>query len=137
MRAAEMGSEHGRFLELKTMLRQGIEASIKDISINGHPVDALASTLNVSFFAVEGEALLLYLDLEGIAVSTGSACASGSLDPSHVLLATGVGPELAHGAIRFSMGRETTKEDIKYVLEKLPPIVARIRAMSTVYGGKN
>ncbi len=75
--------------------------------------------------------------LDGIAVSTGSACSSDSLEPSAVLLATGMGPELAHGSIRFSLGRENTEEDIDYVLEKLPQIIARIRKMSTIYtGGK-
>ena len=76
------------------------------------------------------------LDLDGIAVSTGSACSSGSLDPSHVLLATGVEAEQAHGSIRFSLGRENTEKDIDYVLEKLPAVIAKIRNMSTAYGGK-
>ncbi|MBR4797412.1 MAG: aminotransferase class V-fold PLP-dependent enzyme, partial [Spirochaetia bacterium] len=79
------------------------------------------------------ESILLYMDLEGIAVSTGSACSTGSLEPSHVLMATGVDAELAHGSIRFSLGRENTEEDIAYVLEKLPPIIEKIRKMSTVY----
>ncbi len=107
--------------------------SIDDIHFNGHPTDSLASTLNVSFAGVEGESILLYLDLEGIAVSTGSACASGSLDPSHVLLATGVDAELAHGSIRFSMGRETSMKEVEYVIDVLPPIIQRIRNMSTAY----
>ena len=88
---------------------------------------------NVSFLGAEGEAILLYLDLEGVAVSTGSACATGSLDPSHVLLATGLGAELAHGSVRFSLGRFNTQAEVDYVLEKLPPIIDKIRAMSTVY----
>jgi cysteine desulfurase len=75
---------------------------------------------------------LLYLDLEGIAVSTGSACASGSLEPSHVLTACGLGAELAHGSIRFSLGRMTTSEEIEIVIEKFPPIIERIRGMSTI-----
>jgi len=133
MRALEMPEEHERMLLLKTRLREGIEAQIDDISINGHPTEALAGTLNISFEGVEGEAVLLYLDLEGIAVSTGSACASGSLDPSHVLLATGVDAERAHGSIRFSMGRETTVQEVDYLLEVLPRTIKRIRNMSTAY----
>ena len=133
MRMLEMPEEEERLLHLKQILRRGIEERIDDIHINGHPTDALASTLNVSFTGVEGEAILLYLDLEGIAVSTGSACASGSLDPSHVLLATGVDAELAHGSIRFSMGRESSMQEVEYLLDVLPPIIKRIRNMSTAY----
>jgi cysteine desulfurase len=119
---------------LRQRLCDGITSKIPNIKINGHTKDVLPNTLNVSFPGAEGEAILLSLDLEGIAVSTGSACASGSLDPSHVLMAIGVGPELAHSSIRFSMGLGTTELDIDYVLEKLPPIIARLRAMSSVTG---
>ena len=133
MRMVEMPEEEERMLALKQVLQRGIEERIDDISINGHPTDSLAGTLNVSFTGVEGEAILLYLDLEGIAVSTGSACASGSLDPSHVLLATGVDAELAHGSIRFSMGRETTLQEVEYLLDVLPRIIKQIRNMSTAY----
>jgi cysteine desulfurase len=117
---------------LRTILKEGLEARIPNIRINGHPREVLPNTLNVSFPGAEGEAILLSLDIMGIEASTGSACASGSLDPSHVLMATGVGPELAHGSIRFSLGRSTTEEDIRYVLETVPPIIARLRAMSTI-----
>ena len=133
MRTLEMPEEEERLLHLKQTLRDGIEAQIDDIYFNGHPTDSLASTLNVSFAGVEGEAVLLYLDLEGIAVSTGSACASGSLDPSHVLLATGVNAEHAHGSIRFSMGRESTLTEVEYLLEVLPRTIKKIRNMSTAY----
>jgi len=114
------------------MLRDDIVERIPYVRINGHPTDVLPNTLDVSFPGAEGESILLSLDLEGIEVSTGSACASGSLEPSHVLMATGVGPELAHGSIRFSLGKYTTEEDVRYVVEKLPPIIARLRRMSTV-----
>lgn len=133
MRQIEMASEEKRLLAMKAALKAGIEERVPDISFNGHPKDSLASTLNVSFEGAEGESILLYLDLEGVAVSTGSACASGSLDPSHVLLATGISAERAHGSIRLSMGRETTMEDIAYVLDTLPKVIEKIRGMSTAY----
>lgn len=117
---------------LRNKLRDGIQQKIPLIRINGHHTDVLPNTLNVSFPGAEGESILLYLDLAGIEVSTGSACASGSLDPSHVLLATGLGPELAHGSIRFSLGMYNTQEDVDYVLNELPPIIERLRRMSTV-----
>ena len=133
LRRQEMDSEWQRLSELKKSLRVGLEKSIPDIQFNGHPVDCLAGTLNVSFDGVEGEAVLLYLDLEGIAVSTGSACASGSLDPSHVLLAAGLPAERAHSSIRMSLGRDTTSDDIQYVVDRLPVIIKKIRGMSTAY----
>ncbi len=117
---------------LRNRLRDKIKASIPHVRINGHPEFVLPNTLNVSFPGAEGESILLYLDLAGIQVSTGSACASGSLDPSHVLLATGLGPELAHGSIRFSLGKYTTEEEVDYVAAQLPPIIERLRKMSTV-----
>ncbi len=133
MRQLEMADEKERLGALKAALRQGIEERIDDIYFNGHPTDSLSGTLNVSFPGAEGEAILLYLDLEGIAVSTGSACASGSLDPSHVLLATGVDAERAHGSIRISLGRESTMQEVEYVLDVLPRTIKRIRDMSTAY----
>jgi cysteine desulfurase len=129
---AELPEYAARVTTLRNRLRDGIAQKIPKAKINGHPVTMLPNTLNVSFPGAEGESILLYLDLAGIHVSTGSACASGSLEPSHVLLATGVGPELAHGSIRFSLGRDTTEAEIDYVLQQLPPIIARLRAMSTI-----
>ena len=131
----DMDIEYIKVKSLRDRLKKGIFAKIPDIKINGHPDDCLPNTLNVSFPGAEGESILLYLDLEGIAVSTGSACSSDSLEPSPVLLSIGLGPELAHGSIRFSMGRENTEEDIDYVLEKLPPVIEKIRKMSTIYKG--
>jgi cysteine desulfurase len=136
MRAKEMVDESERLLKLKQALKKGLGEKIDGLYFNGHPKDCLHSTLNVSFEGVEGEAILLYLDLEGIAVSTGSACASGSLDPSHVLLATGVPVERAHGSIRMSLGRDNTMEEVEYVINTLPGIIQRLRNMSTAYAGR-
>ncbi len=136
-KAAELASGDlplfsGRVLGLREKLKSQILSRIPHVKINGHPTLVLPNTLNVSFPGAEGEAILLSLDLERIYVSTGSACASGSLEPSHVLLATGVGPELAHGSIRFSLGAYTTEEDVQRVVGILPSIIARLRRMSTV-----
>ncbi len=136
MRKIEMESEAVRLKGLKQVLREGIEKNIPDIRFNGHPQDCLPGTLNVSFTGAEGEATLLYLDLEGVACSTGSACASGSLDPSHVLLATGTPVEQAHGSIRISLGRDTTKEDVEYVISALTKVIKKVRGMSTAYAGR-
>ena len=133
MRGQEMQEEEKRLLELKATLKKGIEERIPDVLFIGHPTDCLPGTLNASFDGAEGEAIILYLDLEGIAVSTGSACASGSLDPSHVILATGLPAECAHGSIRMSMGRENTMEDVEYMIDILPRVIEKIRDMSTVY----
>ena len=135
LREAEMAADHERLLSYKDKLREGLKSKIDHIYFNGHPEDCLANTLNVSFPGAEGEAILLYLDLSGIAVSTGSACASGSLDPSHVLLGIGIPIEYAHGSVRISMGRDTAEEDIDYVIEVLPEIIKKIRKMSTVDAG--
>ena len=118
---------------LRNRLRDGLLASIPAIKVNGHPEDVLPNTLNISFPGAEGEAILLSMDIAGIEASTGSACASGSLEPSHVLTAIGVGPELAHGSIRFSLGWGINADDIDYIIKTLPPIIARLRAM----GGNN
>jgi cysteine desulfurase len=120
---------------LRSKLKQGLEAKIPNIKVNGHPFDVLPNTLNVSFSGVEGEAILLSMDMAGIEASTGSACASGSLEPSHVLMAIGVGPELAHSSIRFSLGWSTGAEDVDYIIETMPPIIERLRAMSTMESG--
>jgi cysteine desulfurase len=131
--AAEELESYGRDIRaLRNRLRDGLLDKVPHISINGDPEDVLPNTLNVSFPGAEGESILLSLDMEGIEVSTGSACASGSLEPSHVLMAVGLGPELAHGSIRFSLGWGITKEDIDYIIETVPPIIARLRAISTV-----
>ena len=119
--------------KLRCALKKGIEERIEGVVFNGSDdyETALPGTLDVSFSSAEGESILLYLDLDGIEVSTGSACASGSLEPSYVLLASGLDIELAHGSIRFSFGRYNTMEEVDIVLEKLPPIIKKIREMST------
>jgi len=131
--AADEVGQYGTVIAgLRNRLRDGLTAAIPNITINGHPTDVLPNTLSVSFPGAEGEAILLSMDLAGIEASTGSACASGSLEPSHVLMATGVGPELAHGSIRFSLGWSIDGYDIDYIIKTVPPIIARLRAMSTI-----
>jgi cysteine desulfurase len=132
--AADELDKYGKEITpLRNRLREGLAKAIPDIKINGHPEDVLPNTLNISFPGAEGEAILLSMDLMGIEASTGSACASGSLEPSHVLMATGIGPELAHGSIRFSLGWGITVDDVDYIVETLPPIIARLRAMGGIY----
>jgi cysteine desulfurase len=118
---------------LRDQLIKGILERIDRSRLNGHPTERLPNNVNVSIEFVEGESMLLSLDMEGIACSTGSACSSGSLDPSHVLLAIGLSHEMAHGSLRFSLGRFTQAGDIDWVLEALPPIVDKLRRMSPLY----
>ena len=101
--------------------------------LNGHPEKRLPGNVNLSFEFIEGEALLLSLDLKGIAGSSGSACTSGSLDPSHVLLAIGLSHEIAHGSLRLTLGDDNTDQEIDYVIEVLPEIVNRLREMSPLF----
>ncbi len=131
MRKKEMEAEGKRLLKLKNKLKKGFLEQVSHIKIVGDQQNCIPGTLNVSFEGVEGESILLYMDLAGIAVSTGSACSSGSLEPSHVILATGLDDEFAHGSIRFSLGRDTTEEEIDYVLETVPDIIKKLRKMST------
>ena len=125
--------ESSKLWAMREKLRKGILESIPNVTVNGctERENCLPGTLDVSFENVEGESILLMLDMEGVAVSTGSACATGSLEPSYVLLACGLDVELAHGSIRFSFGRFNTMEDVDYVLQVLPPIISRLRAIST------
>jgi cysteine desulfurase len=126
----EMGKEAERLAYLRDKLIKGLVEKIDHIRLNGHPTRRLPNNVNVSVDFVEGESMLLHLDLGGICASTGSACSSASLEPSHVLLALGIPPEQAHGSLRFTLGRENTEADVERVLEVLPGIVARLRAMS-------
>lgn len=129
-----MNAEIERLKVLRDKLMDGILERIDYVKVNGPLGDKrLANNVNVSIQYVEGESLLLSLDMMGIAASSGSACTSGSLDPSHVLLAMGLKHEIAHGSLRFSLGSQNTEEDIDYVLEQLPKIVERLRMMSPLY----
>lgn len=125
-----------RVARLRNKLIKGIKEGISEVRLNGHPADRLPNNVNFSIQYIEGEGLLLLLDMAGIAASSGSACTSGSLDPSHVLLAIGLPHELAHGSLRLTLSEFTTEEDIDYLLEKLPPIVERLRQMSPLYSEK-
>lgn len=118
---------------LRDRLIQGIMDSIPEVRLNGHPKKRLPGNVNVSIRYVEGEAMLLRLDMAGVAASSGSACTSGSLDPSHVLLAIGLPHEIAHGSLRFSLSGETTQEEIDEVLRVLPNIIQSLRDMSPLY----
>ena len=131
--AAEMEEENARLTRLRDKLISGLLSRIPETRLNGHPTQRLPGNVNVSIRYIEGEALLLSLDMAGIAASSGSACTSGSLDPSHVLLAMGLPHEIAHGSLRLTLGRETTEEEIDRVLEELPRIAQRLRAMSPLY----
>lgn len=129
--------ESKKLLPLRDKLIKGILEKIPDSQLNGHPTQRLPNNVNVSVKYVEGESMLLNLDMRGIAVSTGSACSSGSLEPSHVLLAIGLSHEQAHGSLRFTLGKYTTEEEIDVVLQALPEIVGKLRAISPLTkGGK-
>lgn len=119
--------------ELRDYLIEKIEKNIPYCRLNGHRTKRLPNNANFSFQFVEGESLLIMLDMEGICASSGSACTSGSLDPSHVLLAIGLPHEIAHGSLRMTLSEDTTKEDVDYVVEKLTGIVERLRSMSPLY----
>ncbi len=129
---ADMADSASRMTVLRDKLIRGILDRIPDVKLNGHPDIRLPNNVNVSVRYIEGEALLLRLDLAGISASSGSACTSGSLDPSHVLLAIGLPHEIAHGSLRLTLGTDTTEADIDAVLDKLPGIVKDLRDMSVL-----
>ncbi len=130
---SELDENIKRLTAMRDRLIAGIEEKIPYIKLNGHRSERLPNNVNFSFRYIEGEALLLMLDMKDIAASSGSACTSGSLDPSHVLLAIGIPHEIAHGSLRLSLGDFTTDEDVDYILEVLPGIVERLRQMSPLY----
>jgi cysteine desulfurase len=129
----EMDKKIAHITALRDKLIKGVMEVIPHTKLNGHPTERLPGSANFSFLFLEGESLLLNLDLKGIAASSGSACTSGSLDPSHVLLAMGLTHEVAHGSLRLTLGRGNTEAEVDYCLEVLPEIVERLRQMSPLY----
>ena len=129
-RELENHIQHSR--ELRDYFMDQVTQRIENVTLNGSRERRHPGNVNFTFEFIEGEAMLLYLDMNGIAVSTGSACSSASLTPSHVLSCLGVPLEMIHGSLRFTMGDYTTKEDLDYTIDKLAEIVARLRSMSPV-----
>lgn len=132
----QMEQKSKKFAGLRDKLITGILDSIDDVRLNGHPTARLPNNVSVCIELIEGESILLNLDQRGICASSGSACTSATLEPSHVLLAIGVPIEIAHGSLRLSLGRLTRPEDVDTVLSELPPIIDRLRSMSPLYSGK-
>ena len=133
---AHMADEARQLEPLRDRLEAGILATCPNVRVNGDKAHRLPNTLNVSFEYIEGEAIAYRLSDLGICISTGSACASGSLDPSHVIRAMGVPFTAVHGSVRFSLSRYTTAEEIDYVLDKLPPVIHALRELSPFGPGK-
>ena len=132
----EMKNQNTHLKNLTEAFYKKLIESIPDVILNGDLNRRIPNTLNLSFKGVEGESVILSLDMKGVAVASGSACTSGTLEPSHVLSAMGVDPAIAQGAIRFSFGRDNTMEDVEYVADLLPEIVQRLRSMSPLYAKK-
>jgi len=132
VRGREMAAEAARLTALRDRLTEGVRARVPEARVNGHPARRLPGTANLGFRYVESESIVLGLDLKGVAVSAGSACTSGNVEPSHVLVAMGVPLDWAMGAVRCSLGRSTTAEDVDYVIECVEPIVRKLRAASPV-----
>lgn len=130
---SDIKGHNTRIMAMRDRLIKGVLEKIPYAHLNGHPTERLPGNFNVSFEFIEGESMLLWLDDEGICASTGSACTSGSLEPSHVLLATGLPVEISHGSLRLTLGDENSSEDVDFVLEVLPKIVSRLRDMSPLY----
>ncbi|HZV95170.1 MAG TPA: cysteine desulfurase NifS [Candidatus Nitrosocosmicus sp.] len=130
VRARDMAAEETRVRALRDRLWEGLERRVPEMRLNGHPTERLPGTCNVCFRHIESESIVLGLDLKGIAVSAGSACTSGSIEPSHVLVAMGVPLDWAMGTVRCSLGRTTTAEDIDYVLDCVEPLAAKLRSLS-------
>jgi cysteine desulfurase len=130
LRARDMAAEADRLRVLRDRLWEGLRSGVPDVRLNGHPLQRLPGTLNVAFRHVESESIVLGLDLKGVAVSAGSACTSGNVEPSYVLVAMGLPLDWAMGAVRCSLGRSTTADDIDYVLSCTRPLVEKLRAVA-------
>ncbi len=128
-----MSTEAEEHTHIRDRIIGELEKNIPDIFLNGHREKRLPNNVNISVEGVEGEAMLLNLDMLGIAVSTGSACTSGDLEPSHVLLAIGRSHELCHGSVRFTVGRFTKAKELDYMFEHFPKVIKKLRAMSPLY----
>jgi len=126
--------EEDKIIKLRDKLIKEILNKVENVRLNGHPTNRLPGNVNFCFEFVEGESMLLNLDMEGIAASSGSACTSGSLEPSHVLLAIGLPPEIAHGSLRLSLGKDNTEEEVDYLIDILPKIIKKLRALSPFKG---
>ncbi|MBU4047556.1 cysteine desulfurase NifS [bacterium] len=139
-KAAELAEERltqgkeKKIVRLKDKLIKGIIDKIENVRLNGHPTKRLPGNANFCFEFIEGESMLLSLDMEGVAASSGSACTSGSLTASHILLAIGLPPEIAHGSLRLTLGKDNTEEEIDYVIDILPGIIKKLRALSPFKG---
>lgn len=139
-KAAELAEERlnqgkeKKIIRLRDKLIKEITGKIENVRLNGHPTNRLSGNANFCFEFIEGESMLLNLDMEGVAASSGSACTSGSLTASHVLLAIGLSPEIAHGSLRLSLGEDNTEEEIDYVIDILPGIIEKLRALSPFKG---
>lgn len=130
---SEMTQRMDKVQNLRNQLRDGIVKNIHHVYVNGHPKNYLPGNLSLCIEYIEGESILLFLDMQGIAISSGSACTSRSLKASHVIMATGVDAALAQGTVLFSLGLDNSGDDVKYILEKLPPTIERLREMSPLY----
>jgi cysteine desulfurase len=142
-KAAEIAKEaldRGDLRQMAAMrdrLQEGILAEVETIGVNGEGAPRVPNTTNIHFDYIEGEALVIALDLKGLAVSTGAACSSGAIEPSHVLTAMGLPPDQARASLRFSLGKQNTPEDVEFALSLIPSTVARLRELSPVYNGKH
>lgn len=126
--------EEDKIIKLRDRLIKDIAEKMDHVHLNGHPTERLPGNVNFCFEFIEGESMLLNLDMEGVAASSGSACTSGSLEPSHVLLAIGLPPEIAHGSLRLTLGKDNTEEEVEYVIGILPKIIEKLRALSPFKG---
>jgi cysteine desulfurase len=132
VRARDMADEAARVTALRDRLWEGVRAGVEEVRLNGHPTQRLAGTCNMCFHNIESESVVLGLDLKGVGVSAGSACTSGNVEPSYVLVAMGIPVDWAMGSVRCSLGRGTTAEDIDYVIEATVSLVAKLRGLSPV-----